>query len=111
MLLRLALNRCGIKNPVQIVTDGQEAIEYLQGAGKYHDRSQYPFPSVIFTDLKMPRVGGFEILEWLRAHPECSVIPVIILSASRLEADVQRAYQLGGNAYLVKPSKLEDLEA
>ncbi len=111
LLLRRALTKSGITNPVQVVEDGREAIAYLRGEGKYGDRKQYPFPSVIFTNLKMPRMGGFEVLEWLRHHPECSVIPVIILTASRQDENIRRAYQLGANAYLVKPSSMADLEA
>jgi len=110
LLLKLALARSGIKNPIQIVTDGEEAIGYLRGAGKYHDRSRFPFPSIIFTDLKMPRMGGIEVLQWLRSHPECSVIPVIVLTASRLDADIRRAYEMGANAYLVKPTDIADLQ-
>lgn len=110
LLLTLAFKRAGILNPVHIAHDGKEAIEYLQGMGIFEDRQKYPFPSVILTDLKMPRMSGFEVLEWLRVHPECSVIPVIILSASRQGSDIKRAYQLGANSYLVKPSTLDELQ-
>src|ERR1041385_2145111 len=82
-LLKRALAGEGINNPVQVVNDGLEAINYLEGKGKYHDRIQFPFPSVIFSDLKMPRMNGFDVLQWLRTHPDCSVIPIIILSTSR----------------------------
>ncbi len=110
MLLKMALAKEGIKNPLQVVRDGYEAIEYLRAEGQYKDRAKFPFPSVIFTDLKMPRMSGFEVLAWLRNHPECSVIPVIILSASNQDADVKRAYQMGANAYLVKPSQISGLQ-
>lgn len=102
-LLKRALASEHIKNPVQVVRDGVEAIDYLEGKGEFHDRVHFPFPSVIFCDLKMPRLSGFEVLEWLRNHPECSVIPVIILSSSKQEVDVKKAYRLGANAYLCKP--------
>jgi CheY-like chemotaxis protein len=108
-LLKMALTKAGIEDPVQVVEDGVEAIDYLHGAGKYRDRSQYPFPNVMFSDLKMPRMGGFEILEWLRSHEECSVIPLILLTNSSLDADVRRAYRMGANAYMVKPQRFEDL--
>jgi CheY-like chemotaxis protein len=111
LLLRKALTREGINNPIHVVNDGTEAIQYLQGEGQYFDRLQFPFPSVIFTDLKMAHMDGFDILRWLRAHPECSVMPLIILTASKMDADIKKAYQLGANAYLVKPTKLEDLQA
>jgi CheY-like chemotaxis protein len=110
IILKHALTRAGINNPVKVVQDGKEAIDYMRGEGKYRDRFQYPFPKVIFSDLKMPRMGGFDVLHWLRTHPECSVIPVIILSASKQDEDIKRAYQMGANAYLVKPSQIEDLQ-
>lgn len=110
LLLKKALSRAGIKDPIQVVTDGGQAIRYLQGDDEYGDRLQFPFPSVIFTDLKMPRMSGFDVLQWLRTHPECSVIPLIILTASRMDEDVRRAYQMGANAYLVKPSSIEELQ-
>jgi CheY-like chemotaxis protein len=109
LLLRKALTKAGIEDPVQVVEDGVEAIDYLRGAGKYCDRSQFPFPSVVFSDVKMPRMGGFEILEWLRSHEECAVVPLIMLTNSSLDADVRQAYLMGANAYLVKPQKFEDL--
>src|SRR3954453_19290551 len=111
LLLKKALTREGVNNPVQMVRDGGEAILYLQGKGEYSDRVKFPFPSVIFAHLKMPRMDGFTVLHWLRTHPECSVIPLIILAASKVDADVKKAYQMGANAYLVKPSNLEDLQS
>jgi CheY-like chemotaxis protein len=110
LLLRKALSRAGIKDPIQVATDGAQAILYLQGDGEYQDRSRFPFPSIIFTDLKMPRMSGFDVLQWLRTHTECSVIPLIILSASKMDEDVRKAYQMGANAYLAKPSNIEDLQ-
>jgi len=110
LFLERAFRKIGMKNAVQILTDGQEALDYLRGAGKYEDRHRFPFPSVLFTDIKMPRVNGFELLEWLRDHPECKVIPTIIFSSSEQAEDVERAYQLGANAYFVKPASLPELE-
>jgi CheY-like chemotaxis protein len=110
LLLRKALVRAGVHDPVQVVADGYEAIQYLAGEGEYGNRERYPFPSVVFTDLKMPRMNGFEVLHWLRKHPDCSVIPVMVLSASKQDEDVKKAYQLGANAYLAKPSTLKELE-
>src|SRR3954465_2385830 len=92
LLLRKALTRSGVTNPVQVAEDGVEAIAYLEGEGKYADRVQYPFPSVIFTDLKLPRVDAFGVLAWLRSHPDCSVIPLVVLTASAIDADVRKAY-------------------
>jgi len=109
-LLQLAIRGIGLQNPVRILPDGVAVIEYLKGSGKYADRYEYPFPSVLFLDLKMPRLGGFEILQWLRQHPDCFVIPVTIFSSSALEPDIKKAYALGANAYFIKPSSFEDLK-
>src|SRR5581483_1836116 len=110
LLLQMALKRAGIKERVYVVADGVEAIAYLRGEGKYKDRSKFPFPNVLFTDLKMPRMSGFEVLQWLRSNPECFIIPIIVLSASQLDDDIRKAYQLSANAYLVRPGKFEDLQ-
>jgi CheY-like chemotaxis protein len=108
-ILQRSLKKAGILNPVQMVSDGQEALDYLRGVGKYGDRHAFPFPGVIITDLKMPKVDGFEVLKWLDRHPECGVIPSIVLSASAIERDVVRAYQEGANCYLQKPSGQDEL--
>lgn len=78
VLLKRAFRQNGMDNPTYICKDGEDAIAYLRGEGKYKDRSVYPRPDVIFTDLKMPRLGGLEVLEWLHAQPDCQVIPVIV---------------------------------
>ena len=87
------------------VQDGQHAIEYLEGKPPYTDRKQFPLPDIILLDLKMPRLGGFEFLEWLHnsSANHLKRIPVIVMSGSNLEQDVNRAYDLGANCYLTKP--------
>ncbi len=109
-ILQSALKRAGITHSVQVVRNGQEAIDYFCANGRYADRAKFPFPKVVFSDLKMPIMDGFEVLDWLRKHPDCSVVPVIILTASQLDSDIRRAYQMGANAYLAKPSSLTDLQ-
>jgi CheY-like chemotaxis protein len=94
---------------VRIVADGHEAVEYLQGEGKYGKRDEFPFPKVIISDLKMPRLSGLELLEWLRNHPHCAVIPAILLSGSTLEEDIMKAYELGANTYFRKPASFGEL--
>jgi CheY-like chemotaxis protein len=93
--------------PIRLVTveDGCEAIDYLEGKGVYGDRCKYPIPDVILLDLKMPRIDGFEFLEWLRSKCDRNhrFIPVVVMSTSPLRCDVDRAYSLGANSYLVKP--------
>src|SRR5439155_5212661 len=73
---------------------------YLKGEGEYSERSQYAFPRLLILDIKMPRLNGFEVLSWIRDHPECAVIPVIMMSSSRDERDITKAYQLGANSYM-----------
>jgi CheY-like chemotaxis protein len=107
-ILDRTLKKVGIHNPVQIVEDGEQAIAYLRGDGKYGDRNKYPFPGVVITDLKMPKVNGFEVLKWLKNHPECDVIPVVVLTASAMESDIVYAYQLHANCYLQKPSNQDE---
>jgi len=109
-LLEHALRAIGLTNPVHILSDGAEVIEYLRGGGKYEDRQAYPFPTVLFTDVKMPRLSGFDVLRWMREHPDYAVVPAMVFSASNMDADIKLAYQLGANAYLVKPTLFEDLK-
>jgi CheY-like chemotaxis protein len=108
-LLQLALKKNGLDGNIHYVKDGQEALDYLSGNPPYDDRQQHPFPSIIYTDLKMPKHDGFDILRWLNERPDCAVIPVVVLSASAEDQDIKKAYQLGANAYLVKPSTLNQL--
>jgi CheY-like chemotaxis protein len=108
-LMKMAFKRNNILNPVQWVPDGLEAIAYLNGESAYADRAQYPFPEVLILDLKMPRMSGLELLSWIREHPAFRVIPTIIMTSSRLERDIEEAYNLGANTYMVKPSSFEDL--
>jgi CheY-like chemotaxis protein len=103
-LLQYAFKRAGIENPVQVVTDGQMAIDYLAGVGKFADRRQFPLPCLVLLDLQLPHKMGLEVLEWIRQEPSLKSLIVIILSSSIYEGDIHRAYQLGVNAFLVKPS-------
>lgn len=103
-LLRRTLKKIGVSMPIQIVEDGEEAIEYLSGMGQYTDRDIYPFPSVVVTDIKMPRKNGFDVLRWLKKHPDCAIIPVVVWTSSNQESDILKAYQLGANCYVQKPN-------
>ena len=108
-LLKMAFKRNTILNPIQQVNDGLDAIAYLNGEGIYTDRKRYPFPEVLILDLKMPRMNGLELLAWIRDHPDFKVIPTIIMSSSRQDLDIKKAYELGANTYLVKPSSFNEL--
>jgi CheY-like chemotaxis protein len=107
--LKRAMHKIGMANPVRNARDGQEAINYLQGAGKFGQRADFPLPGLILLDLKLPLVMGLDVLKWIRQNSDSSPI-VIILSSSAAETDVASAYRLGANAYLVKPSASGDLE-
>jgi len=107
--MKHAFKEIGIPNPLQVAKDGREAMNYLNGEGKYADREQFPLPCLMLLDLKLPEEMGFEVLKWLRGQPELKTLIVIILTSSRLEFDIDMAYQLGANAYLVKPSSPREL--
>ncbi len=104
LFLKRTFEKVGITTPIQIVHDGEEAILYLGAEGKYADRDQYPFPRLVMTDIKMPKRDGFEVLQWVKRHPECHIIPIIVWSSSAMGSDVAKAYQLGANCYFKKPS-------
>src|SRR5215831_13598345 len=84
-LMRVAFQKAKVQHPMQEARDGQEAIDYLSGAGVYADRNRYPEVCVVITDLKMPRVDGFELLKWLKGRSEFCRLPRIVLTASPLE--------------------------
>jgi CheY-like chemotaxis protein len=103
LLIRRAFAKADIKNPVHTVEDGDAAVAYLAGEGTYADRDDHPLPGVVLLDLKLPRRSGLEVLEWVRQSPALRRLPIVVLTSSRESADVNRAYDLGANSYLVKP--------
>ena len=103
LLVRKAFERGAINHPLQVVRDGEEAMRYLAGEGRYSNRDEYPLPDLILVDLKMPRVDGFELVKWIRRQPGFSNIPIVVLTSSDAIRDVNRAYALGANSFLVKP--------
>ena len=107
-LFQHAMTRAGVTNPVQVASDGQQAIDYLQGAGKFADREKYPFPCLVLLDLKLPYVMGLDVLKWIREQPG-TALTVLMLTASGEEADVESAYRLGANGFLTKPSEASKL--
>lgn len=104
LMLRRSFQKAGISNPIQVVRDGEEAISYLLGTGKYADRVEFPLPELILLDLKMPKIDGFEVLRWLRSQRNFSGVRVVVLSSSESIQDVNLAYNLGANSFLVKPT-------
>lgn len=111
LLTRAAFKAAGFNSPLHELRNGEEAIAYLKGAGHYSDRSKFPLPAVMLLDLNKPQKDGFEVLKWLRTQPEFKRMPVIVLSASKRTEDVERAFDLGANSYLVKPGAINELVA
>ncbi len=109
LLIRRALGKAGIANPLQVVGDGDQAVAYLAGDGPFADRERFPLPGVVLLDLKLPRRSGLEVLEWLRGQPGLKRLPVVVLTSSAESRDINRAYDLGANSYLVKPVDFDAL--
>jgi CheY-like chemotaxis protein len=109
VLIRLAFRRVGIIDTIQLVKDGAEAMRYINGEGAYADRHQFPLPTLILLDLKMPQTSGFDVLQWIRKQPELVNVIVVVMSGSKNDADIERAYALGANSYLVKPTRFEEM--
>jgi CheY-like chemotaxis protein len=107
LLIRRVFTKGNILNPLQIVRNGEEAIAYLKGEGPYANREEYPLPDLVLLDLKMPRIDGFEVLKWIREQPELCALRVVVLTSSEEIRDVNLAYQLGANSFLVKPLDFE----
>jgi len=98
--------------PVQILTSGEDFIAYLQGENIYHDRKQFPYPGLVLLDLKMPRMDGFAVLQWLKDHPEHAKVPVVVLSGlAGMAGLVTKAYQLGAHSFLPKPVQAQDIQS
>src|SRR5690348_16539021 len=102
VLIRKAFKDGGIRYPLMIVRDGEEAISYLSGQGRYSNRELYPIPALFLLDLTLPVTDGFEVLRWVRSRPELEDMPVIVLTASDRIRDVNQAYRLGAYSFLVK---------
>jgi CheY-like chemotaxis protein len=109
-ILKRALERARFAAPVHFVRDGQEALDYFNGAEPFADRQQNPLPTLLLLDLKMPRVDGFQVLEWLRRQPGLRRLPVVVFTSSDVSQDIRRAYDLGANSYVVKPHSSHDLD-
>jgi CheY-like chemotaxis protein len=107
--LRRAFQKAGLACPIVDVSDGEKAISYLAGSDTYADRNLYPAPTLLFLDLKMPKVSGFEVLEWLQKHNGMAEMKVVVLSSSNLPSDMQKARSLGADDYRVKPADIDDM--
>jgi len=110
-LLRRALSRARLETQTRFVGDGEQVMAYLRGEGEYSDRRRHPFPGLLLLDIKMPRMNGLETLSAIRSDPKFRRLVVVFLTSSSQERDVNRAFDLQANSYLVKPSKSEDMTA
>lgn len=109
LLIERAFQKAGLKDVLKTVPGGAEAIDYLRGLGRYADRDRHPLPFLVLLDLKMPSVGGFEVLQWVRSQANLKRVLVVVLTSSNLQTDVDRAYELGANSYLVKPVEFDEM--
>lgn len=105
-----ALEKSNLANEVVVVRDGKEAIDYLFRHGAYAERPQGN-PAVVLLDLKLPKLDGIQVLEKIKAEPSLQTMPVVMLTTSREEKDLVKSYQLGVNAYVVKPVAFKDFIA
>ena len=103
ILVRKAFERAQIGNPLHVARNGEEAMAYLAGEGKYSNRAEYPLPWLILLDLKMPGLDGFEVLRWIRQQDGFGSIIVVVLTSSDQIRDADKAYKLGANSFMVKP--------
>lgn len=108
-LITYAFDKVGVLKPLVTLTDGDAAVEYLSGTGAYVDRLHHPLPALILLDLKLPKRSGFEVLAFVRAQRTTRHTTVVVLTSSNQQADIERAYELGANSYLIKPVKRDRL--
>lgn len=108
-IMERAVKKSHLAPAVQTVVDGREALDYLEGLGKYSDRAAHPIPELIFLDLKLPELHGFDVLRWIRGQQFLAQVPVLVLSSSPEERDIKLARELGAVEFLVKPPDTDTL--
>jgi CheY-like chemotaxis protein len=104
-----AFDRAGVPNPLFVVRNGQHVIDYLNGTGEYAQRDKFPLPGLVLLDLKMPWMDGFDVLKWVRARSQFDALPIVVLTSSKLQSDIDKSRQFGVFDYRVKPHGLDDL--
>ena len=107
LLFKRAFERAGIINPLQVLKNAHEVMCYLEGVGQYRNRAEFPLPAIILLDLKLPGISGFDLLRLIRAQPGLESLRVVVMTSSESIRDVNLAYQLGANSFLVKPVAIE----
>lgn len=100
---RRAFKRYCFVNPVFVVSDGTEVLSYLLGEGKFADRNEYPLPSLLLLDLRMERMHGFDVIRWVRAHPDFRHLPIVVLTSPDEINQVNQAYAMGATSFMMKP--------
>jgi CheY-like chemotaxis protein len=109
LIVSLAFQKAAPSVKLHAVVNGDEAISYLSGLGIYANRELHPMPHLVLLDLKLPRRSGLEVLEWIRSRPESASLPVFMMTSSQEPSDLERAYALGVNSYLVKSVDLKEM--
>ena len=107
-MIRRAFEQLGYHTPVQYVREGEQAIAYLAGEGRFANREEHPLPDLLLLDLKMPRKNGFEVLEWIKGQPGLEALRTVVLTTSDDIFEVNRAYKLGASSFLTKPLNLTE---
>ena len=110
LLIRENLRAGGIVNEIVEMPNGQEAVDYLTRRGQYQDPAKSPRPGLILLDIKMPKLDGFAVLEAVKSDPTLRLIPILILTSTDNQTEINRCYTLGANSYVVKPIRYEDFQ-
>lgn len=110
LFFRLAWEKAKLANPVRAVSTRRQAMEYLEGHGKFADRFSYPLPSLVLLDLRLPDGNGCQLVRWIRSHAQFRRTVLLILSGSGQQCDIDEAYRSGANSFLIKTSNPRDLE-
>jgi CheY-like chemotaxis protein len=110
VILQKAFAKAEVATPLHFVRDGEEAISYLKGEAAFADRERHPFPRMVLVDLKMPRLDGFGLLGWVRANEGLRRLPMVVFTSSEYGGDVNRAYDLGANSFVVKPTDFAEYQ-
>jgi len=108
-LIQRAFARAGVNVPVHFARNGQEVLDYLEGNPPFENPVEFPLPNLLLLDLNLPRLSGFEVLTWVRGKPAFSQMPVVVLSSSDRREEISKAYQLGANSYVIKPTEPTEL--
>lgn len=109
LLMQRAFRKAGTNAVVHAVGDGDRAVAYLSGVDEFADREKYPLPNLVLLDLKMPRKSGMEVLAWIRGQPSLKRLVVVVFTSSKHDEDVNKAYDIGANSYMVKPVGFDSL--